>query len=84
MKLYRMRARVAREQGTYTDLAIIPVIDAETEDLEMFDLNSTSRATVDKARRQVQQRRRARYHCTTYSCRRVGSTQSWSTKSRSL
>jgi hypothetical protein len=59
MKLYRMRARVTREQGTYTDLAITPVIDAETEDLEMFHLNSTSRATVDKARRQVQQRRRS-------------------------
>ena len=60
LKLYRMRGRIARERNaaTYTDLAITPVIDAETESLEMFELNSASRAAVEKARRQVQERRR--------------------------
>ena len=41
---------------TYTDLAITPVVDAEGEALEMFELNDASRAAVEKARRQAQMR----------------------------
>jgi radical SAM superfamily enzyme YgiQ (UPF0313 family) len=57
LKLSHMRARVVRGRGAYSDLAISPVVDAETEALEMFDLNPASRAAVDKARRQAQVRR---------------------------
>ncbi|MBV8912385.1 MAG: hypothetical protein JOZ05_04995, partial [Acetobacteraceae bacterium] len=59
-KLHRIRRRVERD-GTaraYKDLAITPVIDAETESLEMFELNDASRAAVEKARRQAEERRR--------------------------
>jgi radical SAM superfamily enzyme YgiQ (UPF0313 family) len=54
-KTLRMRARVERDPAskTYTDLAMAPVIDAEGEALEMFQLNDASRAAVDKARRQA-------------------------------
>jgi len=54
-RLYRMRLRVERNPaaGSYTDLAITPVIEAESESLEMFDLNPAARAAVEKARRQV-------------------------------
>ena len=38
---------------TYTDLAITPVVDAEGEALEMFELNDASRAAVEKARKQA-------------------------------
>jgi hypothetical protein len=41
------------------DLAIAPVVDAEGEDLEMFDLNASSRAAVEKARRQARGRAHA-------------------------
>jgi radical SAM superfamily enzyme YgiQ (UPF0313 family) len=55
LKTLRMRSRVERDPAskTYSDLAITPVIDAEGESLEMFELNSSSRAAVDKARRQA-------------------------------
>lgn len=58
LKLYRMRARIEKERTapSYRDLATTPVIDAETETLEMFELNPAARAAVDKARRQVQDR----------------------------
>ena len=57
-KLYRIRRRVEKSwsPGSYTDLAITPVVDAESESLEMFELNAASRAAVDKARRQVRDR----------------------------
>ena len=57
VRLYRMRMRVERDPAaaSYTDLAITPVLEAETETLEMFELNSASRAAVEKARRQVRQ-----------------------------
>ncbi len=60
LRLYRMRRRVERDADplAYTDLAITPVIEAESESLEMFALNVASRAAVEKARRQAQQRRR--------------------------
>jgi len=35
------------------------VVDAEGEDLEMFDLNASSRIAVDKARRQARSRAHA-------------------------
>jgi radical SAM superfamily enzyme YgiQ (UPF0313 family) len=59
LKTLRMRNRVTKDPSskTYRDLAITPVIDAEAEALEMFDLNDSSRAAVDKARRQADRRR---------------------------
>ncbi len=56
-KLHRIRRRVEKDwNGSYVDLAITPVVDAEGEALEMFELNAASRAAVDKARRQVRDR----------------------------
>jgi hypothetical protein len=40
-------------------LAIASVVDAEGEDLEMFDLNASSRTAVEKARRQARSRTHA-------------------------
>jgi hypothetical protein len=59
VKTLRMRARVQRDPAskTYRDLATTPVIDAEGEALEMFELNDASRAAVQKARRQTEMRR---------------------------
>ena len=50
-----MRMRVERDPAakSYSDLAITPVVDAQEETLELFDLNEGSRAAVDKARRQA-------------------------------
>jgi len=57
LKLYRMRARILKQPAhkSYSDLAITPVVEAASEELEMFELNSASRAAVDKARRQARQ-----------------------------
>ena len=59
LKGVRMRYRVQADPGAraYSDLAITPVIDAEDEALEMFALNDSARAAVDKARAQAQRRR---------------------------
>ena len=59
LKGVRMRYRVQAdpEAKAYSDLAITPVIDAEGEALEMFALNDSARAAVDKARAQAQRRR---------------------------
>ena len=59
LKGVRMRYRVqaAPNAKAYKDLAITPVVEAEDEALEMFELNDSSRAAVDKARRQAQRRR---------------------------
>ncbi len=58
-KLHRMRRRVEREADrSYTDLAITEVVEAENESLQMFELNDSARAAVDKARRQADDRRR--------------------------
>ena len=56
-----MRNRVDKDPAckTYMDLAIAPVVDAEGENLEMFDLNASSRAAVEKARRQARSRTHA-------------------------
>jgi hypothetical protein len=60
IRLHAMRRRVQRDPAsrTYTDLAITRVVEAENETLEMFELNDSSRAAVDKAKRQVEDRRR--------------------------
>jgi radical SAM superfamily enzyme YgiQ (UPF0313 family) len=56
LKTLRMRSRVESDptSKTYSDLAIAPVVDAEGESLEMFELNESSRIAVEKARRQAQ------------------------------
>ena len=53
LKTWRMRNRVARDPASlnYSDLAIAPVLDAEGESLEMFELNASSKVAVEKARR---------------------------------
>ncbi|MBV8962919.1 MAG: hypothetical protein JOY97_07485 [Hyphomicrobiales bacterium] len=55
LKTLRMRSRIERDPAskTYTDFAITPVVDAEGEPLEMFELNDSSRTAVEKARRQA-------------------------------
>ena len=59
LKTARIRKRVDKDPASklYTDLAIAPVVDAEGEALEMFDLNASSRVAVEKARRQAQSRK---------------------------
>ena len=59
LKLHRMRKRMEKDPTarTYRDLATTPVVDAENEALEMFELNASSKAAVEKARRQAQERR---------------------------
>ena len=58
-KIHRMRKRLEKDPANkrYTDFAITPVVDAETEHTEMFELNNSSRAAVEKARKQAEQRR---------------------------
>ena len=57
----RMRYRVQADPNAkaYSDFAITPVVDAEGEELEMFALHDSARATVEKARHQAERRRRA-------------------------
>ena len=59
LKLHRMRKRMEKDAAarTYRDLATTPVTDAEGEALAMFELNDASRAAVEKARRQAQDRK---------------------------
>jgi radical SAM superfamily enzyme YgiQ (UPF0313 family) len=59
LKTWRIRNRVEKDPASkrYLDLAIAPVVDAEGEALEMFDLNASSRVAVEKARRQAQGRK---------------------------
>jgi hypothetical protein len=58
LKTLRMRSRVEKDPAskTYRDLATTPVVDAEGEALEMFELNDASRAAVQKAKRQTEMR----------------------------
>ncbi len=53
-KLHRMRKRIQKDAAntSYTDFAIQPVEDAEEENLEIFNLNSSSKEAVAKAKRQ--------------------------------
>jgi hypothetical protein len=55
VKTLRMRMRIERDPAArvYTVRAIAPVVDAESEALEMFELNASSRTAVEKARRQA-------------------------------
>ena len=55
----RYRLQAAPDAKAYSDFAITPVIDAEGEELEMFELNDSARAAVEKARHQAERRRRA-------------------------
>ena len=59
LKLHRMRKRVQKDPAAkaYRDLATMPVVDAENEALQMFELNHASRAAVAKAKRQAEDRR---------------------------
>jgi hypothetical protein len=59
LKLHRMRKRLEKDPAikAFRDLATTPVVDAEHEHLAMFELNASSRAAVDKARRQADERR---------------------------
>ena len=50
-------AEGSRPNKHYRDLAITRVVEAETEHLEMFELNDSSRAAVEKARKQAEQRK---------------------------
>jgi hypothetical protein len=54
-----MRKRLEKDPTVkaYRDLATTAVVDAENEHLAMFELNASSRAAVDKARRQADERR---------------------------
>ena len=58
-KIHRMRRRLQKDPAnrSYRDFAITRVTDAEGETLEMFQLNESARAAVDKARRQAEGRR---------------------------
>lgn len=53
-KLHRMRKRIQNEPNAaaYTDFAIQPVVDGEEEDLEIFALNDSAKAAVEKAKKQ--------------------------------
>ena len=64
LKHLRARYRIQADPAAkaYSDFAITPVIDAEEEALEMFALNDSARAAVDKARRQAERRRQAQAH----------------------
>jgi len=53
-KIHRMRKRIQKdpESVRYTDFAIQPVTDAEEENLEIFNLDASSKEAVSKAKRQ--------------------------------
>jgi len=59
-KIHRLRKKVQREAdlSAYSDFAIQPVQDAETEKLEIFELNDSSRAAVNKAKKQADRLRK--------------------------
>ena len=58
-KIHRLRKRLEKDPANkhYRDLAITKVVEAEAEHLEMFELNDSSRAAVEKARKQAEQRK---------------------------
>ena len=61
LKLHRMRKRAQNDPSAaaYMDLAISPVEDAPGETLEMFELNDSARAAVEKAVRQAKRHKDA-------------------------
>jgi len=58
IRLTLLRKRIMKDPAAkaYTDLALEPVITAETEDLEMFNHNEAARAAVAKAQSQASAR----------------------------
>ncbi len=56
LRINRMRKRIQNDPGarSYTDLALTPVEDAAEEHLEMFELNDSAKAAVEKARQQAE------------------------------
>jgi radical SAM superfamily enzyme YgiQ (UPF0313 family) len=58
-KIHRMRERLAKDPSLrdYRDLATTKVVEAESEHLEMFELNDSARAAVEKAKKQAKQRK---------------------------
>jgi radical SAM superfamily enzyme YgiQ (UPF0313 family) len=60
IKLRIVCERVKREMRhkDYTDKSLENVIDAETEDLQMFELTSSAKQAVSRARKQVEVRRK--------------------------
>ena len=67
LKVLRMQKRVERDPAakSYMDLAITPVVEAESETLEMFELNDSSRAAVKKARQQADRHRASEHPAAT-------------------
>jgi radical SAM superfamily enzyme YgiQ (UPF0313 family) len=64
-KINRMRKRLQKDRSVraYRDLATTKVVEAEAEHLEMFELNDSARAAVEKARKQAEQRKlREKHH----------------------
>ncbi len=57
-RINRQRKRIERDPDavTYSDAALVPVEDAAEEHLEMFELNDSSRAAVEKARKEAEAR----------------------------
>ena len=57
-RVNRLRRRIENdpESAAYTDVALTPVADAAEEHLDMFELNDSSRAAVDKARKEAKAR----------------------------
>ena len=72
LKMHRVRKRLKADPTVkaYRDLAITRVVEAETEHLEMFELNDSSRAAVAKARKTGRAAEGARAPCR--ACRRAG------------
>ena len=58
-KIHRMRKRLQKDPTVddYRDLATTRVVEAEAEHLEMFELNDSARAAVEKAKKQAEQRK---------------------------
>jgi radical SAM superfamily enzyme YgiQ (UPF0313 family) len=63
-KIHRMRRRLAKDPSVaaYRDLATTRVVEAEAEHLEMFELNDSARAAVEKAKKQAEQRKLRKAH----------------------
>ncbi len=59
LKIHRMRKRLQKDPAVkdYRDLATTKVLEAESEHLEMFELNDSARAAVEKAKKQAAQRK---------------------------
>ena len=56
LRINRMRKRIQNDPAakSYTDVALTPVEEAAEEHLEMFELNDSAKAAVEKARQQAE------------------------------